>query len=176
MTEEIHLSDAEKRMLRRVFHRHARPYVAALGLVAWIALASGPDEVVEDETASVATALSVDVDALRETQNRAQQLLAEVVAASEKSVAGLDAAKRQIAVLEKRLASTARRAEKAESVARNALKVAGEAPPEAANVGKILERVRILEARQAANTLSIAQPRSADATATAPAAPANASR
>ena len=175
MTEEIHLSDAEKRMLRRVFHRHALPYVAVLGLVALFALAGGPDEAVEEETSPVATALSVDVEALREAQARAEQLLAEVLAVSEKSVAGLDAAKRQIAALEKRLASTARRAEKAESVARSALKVASEVPPEAANVSKILERIHILEARQAASTIVTAQPRSADTTGTAPAAPANAS-
>ena len=178
MTEEIQLSDAEKRMLRRVFHRHARPYIAALALVALIALAGGSDEGEESddgETVPVATVPHVDVDALQQTQKRAEELLTEVVAAREKRVAELGEANQQIAALEKRLGTTARKLEKVESVARAALKAAGKLPPDAADwdVSAMLERLDELEAGQAVNTASIAKRHLAGAAGNVPAAPSN---
>ncbi len=169
MTEEIQLSDAEKRMLRRVFHRHALPYIAALGLVALIALSGGSEEAAESGTdgmPGVALAPPVDVEALLETQNRADQLLSELATASEKRVAelqgrivalekrvaGLDTANRQIAALEKRLGTTTRRLEKMEASSREALEVTARtskpAPSKDANPYSIQDKLRRLSAKE----------------------------
>ncbi len=172
MTEEIHLSDAEKRLLRRVFHRHALPYIGALGLVTLIAISGGSEEAAESkdlEPIAATIAPSVDVEALLEAQGRAEQLLAELQARSEKRAAEFDAANRQIAALEKRLGTTARRLAKVEGVARQALEAAALArakPPTAPIGDKLLH-----SSSQEAQTRPVA----VREVITLPAAPANAS-
>ena len=128
----------------------------------------------------MAAASPVDVDALRETQNRADQLLSELAAARAKSDAKLDAANRQIAALEKRLGTTARRLAQVETVARQALEAAAKVdaaaktssatPPEAASTASMQDKLRRLSAQEART-----QPRAASETIVLPAAPANAS-
>jgi len=152
MTEEIQLSDAEKRLLRRVFHRHALPYIAALGIIALIAISGRSEEAPKSETeeqVAEAPAPSVDVEALLATQGRAEEWIAELQASTEKHKAELGAAQRKIAELEKRLGSTARKLAKVESVARKALEVAAEArakSPEAVKASAEIPRTNPREA------------------------------
>jgi hypothetical protein len=177
MTEEIQLSEAEKRLLRRVFHRHALPYIAVLGLIALFSLSSGSDDGAESEVvdAPVAATPPVDVEALRETQSRAEALLAELAQTREQAGVDLEAASRKIAVLEDRLKKTTSRLKKVEKLAREAMDKAAtlhaaaearaSAPSGAENTASIQDKLRRLSPKDAL----------ADGATSPPAAPDSAS-
>ena len=158
--EEIQLTPAERRLLRKLFHRHAAPYLVIMGLVTVIAVATGDsDEFAPEEPAAVAAAPPVDVEALRRIQDEAQALLAGLTEASEKRQGEADAAMQQIAALEKRFGATSRRLGEVEAATGRAQAAAEKAlaatPPAAAapaasegDAAAILERLYNVEVRQ----------------------------
>ncbi len=152
--EEIKLTPAERRMLRRTFQRHALPYLAAAGALAAWALLAHPEPAapeagsLEPEAASPAPPLSEqpEFQALRQEMERA---LAQLADAGKRDPQEAGAAARQLAALERRLEQAGRRvAELEEQLA--AARAAGPAPAEAAGfqAGPLLDRVSQVELRQ----------------------------
>ena len=153
----IQLSDAEKRLLRGVFHRHALPYMAAMGLVLAIVAVPGTVEVTPEPDPRISEQLG----ALEQMHKELAALQDDVAAARSSGSADSDRASQRFASFDKRVVGFDKRVariagevealevrlEKAESerAAAPALP-AGEAA--SWDVGAILERLYDLEMRQ----------------------------
>ena len=104
---DIQLSAAEKRLLRKVFHRHALPYLAAMAVVTAVAVFSGEPK--EAEVSAEAAVPPPELAALVQARIDADALVAELTAtAAQQNAAGcVDCAAGQVQPA--RLATRARR-------------------------------------------------------------------
>jgi len=145
---DIQLSAAEKRLLRKVFHRHALPYLAAMAVVTAVAVFGGEPK--EAEVSAEAAVPPPELAALVQARIDADALVAELTA----TAAQQNAAASELESLEKGIDTASRQLRDLESKARKAQKkldeVASAPPPEAAqwDVSAILERLYNVEVRQ----------------------------
>lgn len=135
-SEEIQLTPAEGRLLRRTFQRYALPYLGGvLALAAW-ALLARPDPAPAEAASPLA-----EQPAFLALREEVEQALARLGSAGPREPQEAGAAARQLAAFERRIEQTARRLEALE---------AGLAAPgqSAAEPGTVLERLYQLEQRQ----------------------------
>ena len=149
---DIQLSAAEKRLLRKVFHRHALPYLAAMAVVTAVAVFGGEPK--EAEVSAEAAVPPPELAALVQARIDADALVAELTATAAQQNAAAESAASELESLEKGIDTASRRLRDLESKARKAQKkldeVASAPPPEAAqwDVSAILERLYNVEVRQ----------------------------
>ena len=149
---DIQLSAAEKRLLRKVFHRHALPYLAAMAVVTAVAVFGGEPK--EAEVSAEAAVPPPELAALVQARIDADALVAELTATAAQQNAAAESAASELESLEKGIDTASRRLRDLESKARKAQKkldeVASAPPPAAAqwDVSAILERLYNVEVRQ----------------------------
>ena len=131
---DIQLSAAEKRLLRKVFHRHALPYLAAMAVVTAVAVFGGEPK--EAEVSAEAAVPPPELAALVQARIDADALVAELTATAAQQNAAAESAASELESLEKGIDTASRRLRDLESKARKAQKkldeVASAPPPEAA--------------------------------------------
>ena len=151
--QELELSPAERRVLRKTFYRHAFPWLAvALGVCVFSLSGDEPEPPAPVEIPVPAEPRPLaEEPAFQELKAEIQTALGELQALGTQGKDEMNAAARQLASLEKRMKTAARRVQKLEE----GLKTATTAAPSGAagdasawDVNAVMERLYTLEARQ----------------------------
>lgn len=151
---EIQLSEAEKRLLRRSFHRYALPYLGALGLALAVAMAlPGTVEVEPGSDPATTAAMEANRTALDELRIELASLRGKVSGVESEGSSGAQDLAKSFAAVDKRIKRVAGKVEALESRADQAESAGTSAaalPDDAASwdVSAILERLYDLEVRQ----------------------------